>query len=207
MKRRLFAIIVAMTLVISILPVTALAEDLMDPLPDNNTETQIDSADLSETEEGEAKSLPEPSDGVITLTEDVTLAKSWEVTAEATITLDLNGHTLSVSDNAAVVKNYGELTIKDTSEEQDGKITGYRGVDNYGALTLSGGTIEGTTSGDFSGCIFIYANETTFTMSGGKVASEQAPAIGFNPNKLSDFTQTQIEILGGLWYNKINMRE
>ena len=197
MKRRLFAIIVAMTMVISILPVTALAEDLMDPLPDNNTETQIDSVDLSETEEGEAKSLPEPSDGVITLTEDVTLAKSWEVTAEATITLDLNGHTLSVSDNAAVVKNYGELTIKDTSEEQDGKITGYRGVDNYGALTLSGGTIEGTTSGDFSGCIFIYANETTFTMSGGKVASEQAPAIGFNPNKLSDFTQTQIEILGG----------
>ena len=197
MKRRLFAIIVAMTMVISILPVTALAEDLMDPLPDNNTETQIDSVDLSETEEGEAKSLPEPSYGVITLTEDVTLAKSWEVTAEATITLDLNGHTLSVSDNAAVVKNYGELTIKDTSEEQDGKITGYRGVDNYGALTLSGGTIEGTTSGDFSGCIFIYANETTFTMSGGKVASEQAPAIGFNPNKLSDFTQTQIEILGG----------
>ena len=197
MKRRLFAIIVAMTMVISILPVTALAEDLMDPLPDNNTETQIDSVDLSETEEGEANSLPEPSDGVITLTEDVTLAKSWEVTAEATITLDLNGHTLSVSDNAAVVKNYGELTIKDTSEEQDGKITGYRGVDNYGALTLSGGTIEGTTSGDFSGCIFIYANETTFTMSGGKVASEQAPAIGFNPNKLSDFTQTQIEILGG----------
>ena len=197
MRRRLFAIIMALTMVISILPVTALAEDLMDPLPDNNTETQIDSADLSETEEGEANSLPEPRGGVITLTGDVTLTESWEAETGATITLDLNGHTLSGPESSPVIKNFGTLTIQDTSEEQDGKIIGYRGVDNYGTLTLNSGTIEGTTSGNFSGCIFIYANNTTFTMTGGKVESEQAPAIGFNPNKLSEFTQTQIEILGG----------
>ena len=190
MKRRLFAIIVAMTMIISILSVTALAEDLMDPLPDNNTETQIDSVDLSETEEGEANSLPEPRNGVITLTGDVTLTESWEAETGATITLDLNGHTLSGPESGPVIKNHGALTIQDS--RTSGTITGSRGVDNYGNLTLESGTIEGTTSGNFSGCIFIYANNTTFTMTGGKVESEQAPAIGFNPNNLSKFTQTQI---------------
>ena len=141
--------------------------------------------------------LPDPVKNVITLTKDVTLTESWEVTAEKDITLDLNGFTLIGPSSGPVIKNHGTLTIQDTSEEQDGKITGYRGVDNYGTLTLNSGTIEGTTSGNFSGCIFIYTNNTTFTMTGGKVESEQAPAIGFYPNTLSEFTQTQIEILGG----------
>ena len=201
MKRRLFAIIVAMTMIISILPVTALAEDLMDPLPDNNTETQIDSADLSETEEGEANSLPEPRGGVITLTGDVTLTESWEAETGATITLDLNGHTLSGPESSPVIKNFGTLTIQDTSEEQDGKITGYRGVDNYGTLRLNSGTIEGTnenTSGGWSGSVFIYADDTSFTMNGGTISGGIIPSIDFNPNaNMSGFDSTEIMILGG----------
>ena len=152
----------------------------MDPLPDNNTETQIDSADLSETEEGEANSLPEPRDGVITLTGDVTLTESWEAETGATITLDLNGHTLSGPESSPVIKNFGTLTIQDTSEEQDGKITGYRGVDNYGTLRLNSGTIEGTnenTSGGWSGSVFIYADDTSFTMNGGTISGGIIPSI------------------------------
>ena len=201
MKARLLSIVLALAMVVSVTPF-ALADgaDASGVEDDPGIEIQSPAGTEQQAEETQdtlSSTMPNPVNGVITLTGNVTLTKSWEVTAGTTITLDLNGHTLSVSGNVAVIKNSGTLTIQDTSEEQDGKITGYRGVDNYGTLTLNSGTIEGTTSGNFSGCIFIYTNNTTFIMTGGKVESEQAPAIGFYPNTLSEFTQTQIEILGG----------
>ena len=198
MKRRLFAIIVAMTLVISILPVTALAEDLMDPLPDNNTETQIDSVDLSETEEDKTSNLPDPENNVITLTKDVTLTESWEVTAETPVTLDLAGFTLDGGANTAIV-NEGMLTIKDSSENGSGKVTGKRGVDNYGDLTLDGGTIHGTSTTDgWSGSVFICADDTSFTMNGGTISGGTIPSIDFNPSaSMEGFKNTKITILGG----------
>lgn len=195
MRRRLFAIIMALTMVISILPATAMAEDLMDPLPDNNTETQIDSVDLSETEEGEAKSLPEPSDGDITLTEDVTLAKSWEVTAEATITLDLNGFTLRGPESGPVIKNYGSLTIKDSGTS--GTITGSRGVDNYGTLMLESGAIHGTSSSfaTIQFCAMSNTDTASFTMTGGTVTSLGTNAIGFTMDTIP--ASTTITLKGG----------
>ena len=198
MRRRLFAIIMALTMVISILSVTALAEDLMDPLPDNNTETQIDSVDLSETEEDKTSNLPDPENNVITLTKDVTLTESWEVTAETRVTLDLAGFTLDGGANTAIV-NKGMLTIKDSSENGSGKVTGKRGVDNYGVLTLDGGTIQGTSTTDgWSGSVFIYADDTSFTMNGGTISGGTIPSIDFNPSaSMEGFKNTKITILGG----------
>lgn len=118
MRRRLLTMIMALTMVISILPATAMAEDLIDPLPDNDTETQIDRVGMNETEEDEVSSLPDPVDGVIMLTDSMTLAASWEVTAEETVTLDLNGYTLSGPESGPVIKNYGDLTIKDDNQRR-----------------------------------------------------------------------------------------
>ena len=95
-----------------------MAEDLIDPLPDNDTETQIDRVGMNETEEDEVSSLPDPVDGVIMLTDSMTLAASWEVTAEETVTLDLNGYTLSGPESGPVIKNYGDLTIKDDNQRR-----------------------------------------------------------------------------------------
>ena len=55
MKRRLFATVLAIIMVISVLPVTAMAVDLEDPLPEDVAGTQIDNEDLSETEEDKTR--------------------------------------------------------------------------------------------------------------------------------------------------------
>ena len=159
----------------------------MDPLPDNNTETQIDSVDLSETEEDKTSNLPDPVNNVITLTKDVTLTESWEVTAEKDITLDLNGFTLIGPSSGPVIKNHGDLTIQDSGTS--GTITGSRGVDNYGNLTLESGTIVGT--GDLYGTIR-FRGIGSFTMNGGKVVSDKTNAIYSDENY-----DSTIAILGG----------
>ena len=198
MKRRLFATVLAIIMVISVLPVTAMAVDLEDPLPEDVAGTQIDNEDLSEEKEGDTGSLPSPAGGVITMIEDVTLEESWEVTAETPVTLDLAGFTLDGGANTAIV-NKGTLTIKDSSENGSGKVTGKRGVDNYGVLTLDGGTIQGTSTTDgWSGSVFIYADDTSFTMNGGTISGGIIPSIDFNPNaNMSGFDSTEIMILGG----------
>ena len=207
MKKRLLALILVAAMVISVSPF-ALANEA--DVPETGEEPVADAAvlptdtgDSSEPEllDNETSSMPEAEVGVITLTGNVTLTESWEVTAGTTITLDLNGHTLSVSGNVAVIKNSGTLTIKDTSAEQDGKIIGYRGVDNYGTLTLNSGTIEGTnenTSGGWSGSVFIYADDTSFTMNGGTILDGPKSSIDFSPNaNTTGFDNTEIMILGG----------
>ena len=200
MKRRLFATVLAIIMVISVLPVTAMAVDLEDPLPEDVAGTQIDSVDLSETEEDKTSNLPDPVNDVITLTNDVTLVSSWEVTAETPVTLDLAGFTLDGGANTAIV-NKGRLTIKDSSKNGSGKVTGKRGVDNYGVLTLDGGTIQGTSTTDgWSGSVFIYTDDTSFTMNGGTILDGPKSSIDFNPNAntgTNPFDNTKIMILGG----------
>ena len=61
--------------------------------------------------------LPEPVDGVITLTCDVTLAAEDQFNGD--LTLDLAGYTLT----GEVYVSGGTLTVKDSSEAQTGKIT------------------------------------------------------------------------------------
>ena len=60
-----------------------------------------------------------------------------------TVTLDLNGHTLTNSSNHTII-NYGTLTITDGSADKNGtvdNVTHGRGaLVNYGVATLSGGT-------------------------------------------------------------------
>ena len=104
-----------------------------------------------------------------------------------TVTLDLNGHTLTRSMAAAdaggqviAVMNSGKLTITDNGT--GGTITG--GWANQGGgiyvsagseLTISGGTITGNTAVQFGGGIH---NEGTLTMSGGSITNNTSGQYG-----------------------------
>ena len=90
--------------------------------------------------------LPTADGGVITLTEDVTLTQTFVVGQGETVTIDLNGYTITASNCEAInnSKYDSTLTIMDSSDAGTGKIVGT--IRNYGTLNITGGTI--TYAGD-----------------------------------------------------------
>ena len=93
---------------------------------------------------------------------------------EKSLTLDLNGKTLSTAlaagsttNHLYAIQNNAELTITDSSDAKEGKISA-RGNFNYGTLTLEAGTIE-AIDGNGGYAVRNYAG--SFTMNGGTIAT------------------------------------
>ena len=135
--------------------------------------------------------------GTVTLLSDITLTATVTVPAGATVTLDLNGKTVSmvqsttVTSNHEMIKNYGNLTIMDT--DVNGKLSyKYTGASlgtSYAAntivsepgstLTVNGGTIENLT---YDSAIIAYAidgrtngglGDVSVVVEGGTITSER----------------------------------
>ncbi len=93
-----------------------------------------------------AEDLPEAENNVITL--DRSYSGHLTVTSGENITLDLNGYTLTNSDNdhTIVVQAGGTLTVIDSSAEKTGKVDnvnhGKAALVNNGTATLQGGTFD-----------------------------------------------------------------
>ena len=127
--KKLMSVLLALVLVLAMVPVAASAE---------STE------------------LPTPVDGVITLTENVELSSSYEVTGS--LTLDLNGFTISNSGD--LVSNAGalaylfridegaSLTLRDSSSGGVGSLSvdNARGILNNGTFIMESGKIEATST-------------------------------------------------------------
>ena len=132
--RKIISLLLALCLVVGMVPVAASA----------TTET----------------SLPEPNDGVITLTSNVNLTQDYRVEEDKTVVLDLHGYTITTADSFIVE---GTLTIKDTTaivppdidesfsnvDYQSGKIV-YTGdnflmkAQNGGNVVFENGSVEAT---------------------------------------------------------------
>ena len=174
MKKRILTVLLAVCLVVALGTVTAAAAD--------ETEIPVAGGALS---------------GDYKLTADTTVSSQLTVADNSTVTIDLNGFTLSSSDTGqCVIANKGNLTIKDMSENATGKISGSGGIINYGALTLESGTIESTASG-FCAVQFYEGGDTSteigiFTMKGGKLSATSS-SIG----KMVDNKSATINIFGG----------
>lgn len=103
------------------------------------------------------------------------------------MTLDLNGHKITATLNNTkefnLIKNYGELTITDTSEGQNGSIEVtengsaekartsilYNGY-NTGKFTLEAGTLKLTGSANSKKPLYgVYSSGTTVVMNGGAI--------------------------------------
>ncbi len=99
-----------------------------------------------------AKTAGEP----VVLCDDVTLTEAQEVLAAETVTVDLNGYTITGAPGEAAFENAGTLTITDESQNHGGSVvagTGGSVVYNEGALAL----VYGYYAGDF-------VNTDTFTI-------------------------------------------
>lgn len=113
--------------------------------------------------------------GTLKLLSDVEITQ-LQIGAGQTITIDLNGKTISGSgDILATIANVGTLTIVDSSEEKTGKVLGFTTIDlesgepmynpvaivNWGALTINAGEYALVVPAD-------EAEAATFAINGGK---------------------------------------
>ena len=133
--------------------------------------------------------------GDVVLGADITSTSTLVVPAGVTVTLDLNGKTLSGVDTTALyslihVKNSGNLIIEDNSANQDGKVSYDCGSENKtgtaifveGELTLESGIIEITGEWSIGFAVdahpnawgTTYTEPTTFTMNGGKIVASDS---------------------------------
>ena len=148
--------------------------------------------------------------GSFKLGADIQLASYLYVAPGKTVTLDLNGKTLSRSLAAADnmgsvirVDNGGTLTVKDSSGNNSGKITGGRatnggGITNHGTLTFEGGTITDCSASNGGGGIFnapitVGNTPATMTMTGGVIDGCWATDCG----GIFNYTGCTLTISGG----------
>lgn len=115
----------------------------------------------------------------IRLAADTVMTGSVTVNSGKSLTIDLNGHTLTAPENSKAfwIRN-GALTIEDSIGtgviQGSGTVNGYGGAiwmssgDSTNALTLTGGTIRGFNAGYGAG---VYMGNGTFNMTGGAIQS------------------------------------
>lgn len=115
----------------------------------------------------------------IRLAADTVMTGSVTVDSGKSLTIDLNGHTLTAAANSKAfwIRN-GALTIEDSIGtgviQGSGTVNGYGGAilmngsDSNNALTLAGGTIRGFNAGYGAG---VYMGNGTFNMTGGAIQS------------------------------------
>ena len=165
--------------------------------------------------------------GNIRLTAEITAGttdSALTVPSGKTVTLDLNGHTINRSlaspaddkvesaskkGNAIIVN--GTLTVNDTSESKQGKITGaYSKRENFkcgaiyvasgGIFTLNAGSISGNKAGiedeiswHFGAGVSV-DNGGTFTMNGGSISGNHSSWLG---GGMASDSNATINLLGG----------
>ena len=141
-------------------------------------------------EGGTATSLPNADEnGVITLTEDVTLTSTFVVNAEQDLTLDLNGY--SLTNAGTVILNNGRLTIRDTTK--NGSIVST----NYVAISAghnSTTTIEYANVRSVEGAVITsYATGATITIKDGVFSASDNAVIAGNGNRTDDLASGKPE--------------
>lgn len=122
----------------------------------------------------------------VRLTEDIVMTGAVTVNNGNSLTIDLNGHTLTAAANSQAFRiQNGALTIEDSGStgviQGSGTVTGNGGAiwmssnDSNNALTLTGGTIRGFTATDGGG---VYVSGGSFEMSGGTISACNAANAG-----------------------------
>ena len=163
MKRKFFAAFLSLCMVMSLVPMTALAAPEGDGAGTPSTQA--------------ATELPGAVDGVITLTGPVHLKNAWK--PEENVTLNLNGNTLTLPRLDA--GNGVTITITD-SQNGDGKIvatgTNSAVVWSGGTLVLEDGTITSTSENLSNSSNIAIFNMGTFTIRGGKVEGGTSGGTG-----------------------------
>ena len=142
--------------------------------------------------------LPAAENGVIKLTEDVTLTARWEVAANTEITLDLNGY--SITSAGQVIMNNGKLTI--TDNKGGGKIvsTGSQaiGVGSNSVTNIKKAIVESVEGAVITG----RATGATINIYDGTFSASDNAVIAGNGSD-REGTGNTVNISGGVFNGKI----
>lgn len=122
----------------------------------------------------------------IRLAADTVMTVAVTVDSGKSLTIDLNGHTLTAAENSQAFRiQNGALTIEDSGStgviQGSGTVTGNGGAiwmsssDSNNALTLTGGTIRGFTATDGGG---VYVSGGSFEMTDGTISTCNATNAG-----------------------------
>lgn len=84
-------------------------------------------------------SLPTAENGVITLTENVTLSNTWNISSD--VTIDLNGHKLTINNGTAICVMGGSFTVKDSGQNGEMALDGTISLMNT-TMRLENGTVS-----------------------------------------------------------------
>lgn len=134
----------------------------------------------------------------VVVLDNITLTETVTVAAGTTVTLDLNGKTISAEATFAVkaIVNNGTLTINGNGGTIDisaSTTESIQVVDNYGTLTINGGTYKGASS-NFS--YAIRANhENSVTNIVGATITTYFGAVGINKG-VTTITDGKFEVTG-----------
>lgn len=137
-----------------------------------------------------------PADGTqttITLTADLEASEPAQVNAGQAITLNMNGHTITVTSDftGRVLHNYGTLTITGagTMDVTNSHSTGYGAVNNFGTLTV----VDGTYKSDPA------ANASIFYNRSGGTATFESPTVVGGAGSVATEKDTTTTISGGYY--------
>ncbi len=154
MRKRIFSMLLALCLMLSLLPTAALAA---------GESTKIEATTTNLTA------------GSYYLEDNVTLTSgALTIPAGATVTLDLKGHSLTGKSNTDTIVNNGTLTIKDSGT--GGVINGNEAkhsalLNNPGGIvTMESGKLNKTNNTD-SNDYYVITNHGTMTINGGEITS------------------------------------
>lgn len=188
MKKRLISMVLAVSMAVSIMPAPAFASG-GGQQPETVIGQEIDQQNSS-GDYLEVSSLDQltyiNNECKVRLTKDIVMTKAVTVNNGNSLTIDLNGHTLTAAANSQAFRiQGGALTIEDSIGtgviQGSGTVTGNGGAiwmsssDSNNALTLTGGTIRGFTATDGGG---VYVDGGSFEMSGGTISACNATNAG-----------------------------
>ncbi len=133
-------------------------------------------------------SLPDPNaNGVITLTENVTLSNTWNISSD--VTIDLNGHKLTITHKTAVYITAGTFTVKDSGTN------GEMALDGTISVIMSNMKLESGTISFNKAPATLALVSGNFEMTGGMVCAAADGTACFNPGYLGT---SKIDIKGGV---------
>ncbi len=140
MKKRVFSLIIALAMALSLLPIAALAAEA-------SKTVEVTSAEELANAVNQAGTTPT----TIRLTKDIegfTTDQIVTIKQDQTLLLDMAGHKISVASNfqGRPIKNNGTLTVtgSGTIDSSASTTGGYGAIDNYGVLTIENGTYTGS---------------------------------------------------------------
>lgn len=114
----------------------------------------------------------------LTLLEDAAVSATQNINGDTNLTLNLNGHNVTMSGSASVFKVFGNLTLTGSGTVSGGSAENGAGVYvSGGTFNMYGGTISGCTASKNGGAVYIVGSGV-FNLGGGNITGCSAGSNG-----------------------------